>query len=284
VTNISAPTAKFELRGVSKEFVRVRDDNVLRVLALDNISLSIAPGEFACFLGPSGCGKSTALQMMAGLETPSSGDICYDGNVVREPDARRPYVFQRFVLFPWLTAGENVAFGLKFKSISTARAHEITLERLSQVGLRQFEHHYPYELSGGMQQRVALARALAISPDVFLMDEPFGSLDSQTRERMQEELIRLWLETDLRSRTIVFVTHDIRESVLLGDSIVLFTARPGRLKCRLVVDLPRPRDPFDPRFIALEKEVAALIKEEVRNAERMEHESEIKLSKGKSNE
>jgi NitT/TauT family transport system ATP-binding protein len=269
---MSQEPVKFELRSVSKEFARERGAKVLTTVALDGLSFNVEAGRFVCLLGPSGCGKSTALQMMAGLEQPSSGEVLYQGTAVLGPDPRRPYVFQRFVLFPWLTAGENVAFGLRFKGIHGADARDIVVQRLEQVGLRGFEHHYPSELSGGMQQRVALARALAISPDVFLMDEPFGALDSQTRERMQEELIRLWLETDLKSRTIVFVTHDIRESVLLGDSIVLFTARPGRVKCELPVNLPRPRNPFDPQFVLLEKQVAELIKEEVRNAERLERE------------
>ena len=264
--------AKFALQSVTKEFIRERGKRVLKTIALDGLSFSIKAGKFVCLLGPSGCGKSTALQMMAGLETASSGDVLYEGVPVQGPDPRRPYVFQRFVLFPWLTAAENVGFGLRFKGIAGTQARDIVLQRIEQVGLRGFEDHYPSELSGGMQQRVALARALAISPDVFLMDEPFGALDSQTRERMQEQLITLWLETDLHSRTIVFVTHDIRESVLLGDSIVLFTARPGRVKCELPVNLPRPRNPFHPEFVLLEKQVADLIKDEVRNAERLERE------------
>jgi len=225
---------KVALQGISVTY----GVNGSRLLALDNIELKVRAGEFLCIVGPSGCGKSTLLHLIAGLQKPTSGQILVDGQGVEAPGTDRILIFQELGLFPWLTVAENIEFGMKMKNISKAEREEKTHHYLRLVHLAQFKDSYTHQLSGGMRQRVALARALATEPDVLLMDEPFAALDAQTRDLLHDELERIWAET---GRTIIFVTHNVREAVRLGDRVVLLTFRPGRVKREFEVELPRPR-------------------------------------------
>ena len=256
-------TPIFHVQNLTKVFHSIRGDTITDTLALDKISVDIHDGEFDCLLGPSGCGKTTLLQIMGGLLEASEGTLQFKGKEIHGPSIARGYIFQRFNLFPWLTSLENVMFGLKYMQIKPKDRETIAMEKLSLVGLTGFKDHYPSQLSGGMQQRVSIARTLAINPEVYLMDEPFGSLDAQTRSRMQKELVDLWHETDLHSKTIVFVTHDIREAVLLADRVILITARPGKVKSEIKIDLERPRDTFDPRYVEYTREVFSQMEKEI---------------------
>jgi NitT/TauT family transport system ATP-binding protein len=232
------------------------------VEALQGVSLEVARNEFAAILGPSGCGKSTLLNMVAGFDTPTRGDVRFDGETVRTPGPRRAVVFQEPALFPWYTVLDNITFGLRTRGAAPASYRERVAAIIDQVGLTGFESHYPAELSGGMKQRVGIARVLVMEPDVLLMDEPFGSLDAQTRSVMQELLLSVW---ERHQHTVLFVTHDIEEALLLADSVSVMTARPGRIKKRLTIDLPRPRAlevTTSPAFNALKRELLALIREE----------------------
>ncbi|MBC5810896.1 MAG: ABC transporter ATP-binding protein [Candidatus Eremiobacteraeota bacterium] len=263
MTGEKTERAIFTVQDVRKSFVWGAKGGAKETVALQDINLEVGAGEFVCLLGPSGCGKTTLLQMMAGLAKPSGGRIAFEDRPVQGPDPDRCYVFQRFVLFPWLTALGNVEFGLRFQKHDAAERRTLALAKMRLVGLEKFVDHYPFELSGGMQQRIALARALVIAPRALLMDEPFGSLDAQTRSQMQRELIRLWTAELHSEVTIVFVTHDIGESLLLADRVVLMTARPGTVKAIYDVDLPRPRDPFDPKFVELEKAIFKELEDEI---------------------
>ncbi len=267
---MSRSSAIFDIQNLVKIFYSIKGSAVTQTLALDKVDFDIYEGEFVCILGPSGCGKSTLLQILGGLLEATEGTLTYRGKPVGGPSMERGYIFQRFNLFPWLTALENVMFGLKYMGITPKDREAIAMDKLSLVGLARFKDHYPSQLSGGMQQRVSIARTLAISPEVYLMDEPFGSLDAQTRSQMQEELINLWQKTDLHNKTIVFVTHDIREAVLLGDRIVLLTARPGKVKSETAIDLERPRDTFDPRYVEYTREVFFQLEKEMEIALREE--------------
>lgn len=221
---------------------------------LDDVSLSVKEGEFVCILGPSGCGKSTLLNIVGGFLAPASGRVTIDDEPVTGPDPRRIFVFQERGVFPWLTVEENIGFGLFRQSDSEKRtriAHYVQL-----VGLRGFEQAYPRELSGGMKQRLEVARALAVNPDVLYLDEPFGALDSITRLQMRRELLRIW---QAEKKTILFVTHDIEESVQLADRVVVLSARPGRVQRVVSIDIPHPRDLSDPRYIALRDAIFAEI-------------------------
>ena len=233
------------------------------VLALDNISLDVAPNEFCVIVGPSGCGKSTLLYLIAGLAEVTSGRIAIGDRVVSEPGADRGMVFQSYTLFPWLTVRDNIDYGPKHKGLPAARRAEIVDHYLHEVGLTQFAGHFPAQLSGGMKQRVAIARALANDPAVLLMDEPFGALDSQTRGTMQRLLLRIW---EHAQKTVLFVTHDIDEALLLGDRVLVMTARPGKIKAEIKVDLPRPRSmemALEPHFIALKRNIIGLLHDEM---------------------
>jgi len=218
--------------------VSYKTDNGTRLLALDQIDLKVRQGEFLCIVGPSGCGKSTLLHLIAALQKPTTGSIMIDDEYVTAPGTDRIMIFQEHGLFPWLTVGQNVEFGMKMKGLSKAERDEKIHYYLRLVHLSQFRGSRPHQLSGGMRQRVALARALATEPDVLLMDEPFAALDAQTRDLLHDELERIWDET---GRTIIFVTHNVREAVRLGNRVVLFTFRPGRVKHEFTIDLPRPR-------------------------------------------
>jgi NitT/TauT family transport system ATP-binding protein len=208
------------------------------VTALENISLDIRDKEFTVIVGPSGCGKTSLLRLVAGLIEPTEGAIWLDDARVTRPGRDRGMVFQSYTLFPWLTVQRNVEFGLTIRGMAQDERREIARRFIAQVGLEGFERHYPKQLSGGMMQRVALARALANDPAVLLMDEPFGALDSQTRSLMQELLLDIWQQS---SKTVLFITHDIDESILLGDRVYVMTARPGRIKEMVEIDLPRSR-------------------------------------------
>ena len=231
-----APPAKIQLERVSKSFRTSRST----VSALEEVDLSIEDGQFVCLLGPSGCGKSTILNLIAGLERPDSGRILCDGAPVTGPGRDRMVLFQESALFPWLDARGNVLFGLELKpGLDRNSRREVAAYYLEMVGLTRFARSNVHELSGGMKQRVALARALAPNPRVLLMDEPFAALDAMTREQLYGDLQRIWLE---RKKTIVFVTHNVREAACLGDRVVLLSPHPGRIREEFAIDLPRPRD------------------------------------------
>ena len=225
---------KLEVRNVTKAYISEEGE----IKALEDINLDVKPGEFLCIIGPSGCGKTTLLRMIAGLEYPTSGEIILDGKEVKEPSSDRGMVFQEFSLFPWRTVLKNVEFGLQMRNIKSKERHAIAERYIELVGLRGFEKHYPYELSGGMKQRVAIARALATEPSILLMDEPFGSVDAQTRNILQEELLQIWKRT---KKTIIFVTHSVDEAVYLADRVVVMSARPGRIVECIDIDIERPR-------------------------------------------
>ena len=233
------------------------------VQALRDVDLDIAPGEFVVFLGPSGCGKSTLLYMIAGLEPASAGTMEADGLPITGPSAERGLIFQDAALFPWLTILDNVAFGLSIGAVQKLKRREIAAEMLRRVGLADMMDKKPDELSGGMRQRAACARALAMRPNVLMMDEPFAALDVQTRAKMQDFLLQIWRDS---GASIVLVTHSIDEAVALADRVVVFTARPGRVKTIVPVDLPRPRNPRDPRFHDLRDRFGELLADEVDRA------------------
>jgi len=237
------------LREVSKVFGHGAD----AVHALDRVSLDVRRGEFLCLLGASGCGKSTILNLIAGLERPTTG-------AVELPAGRATLVFQDAALFPWLTVEQNVAFPLEMHGTPKAERRERVAELLRLVNLETFRKKRPHELSGGMRQRVALARALAHGADVLLMDEPFGALDAMMRDTLHEELERLWLES---GRTVVFVTHNVREAVRLGDRVVVLSSRPGRVAAEFAVDVPRPRRIESPEVAALAATITARLRDEV---------------------
>jgi ABC-type nitrate/sulfonate/bicarbonate transport system ATPase subunit len=213
---------------------------------LNDISLTVAEGEFVCLLGPSGCGKSTLLSTMAGFLSPTSGEIKIDGEVVHGPDPRRIFVFQERGVFPWLTVEGNIAFGLFH--LPAAERHQRVAHYIKMVGLEGFEKAYPPALSGGMKQRLEVARALAVNPDMLFLDEPFGALDSITRLVMRGELLRIW---EAERKTIIFVTHDIDEAVQLADRVVVMSARPATIQQIVNIDIPHPRDISSPRYLEL---------------------------------
>jgi len=236
------------------------------VTALDNIFLEVGENEFSVIVGPSGCGKTSLLRLVAGLIKPTEGAIYLDGMQVTKPGKDRGMVFQSYTLFPWLNVQDNVEFGLKIGGLPLEERRDISSRFLAQVGLTGFERAYPKHLSGGMMQRVALARALANDPEVLLMDEPFGALDSQTRALMQEMLLEIWQRS---SKTVLFITHDIDESILLGDRVYVMTARPGRIKEMVEIDIPRPRTVdvlTSPEFMSIKRRIMRSIHEEATKA------------------
>jgi NitT/TauT family transport system ATP-binding protein len=241
--------------------------------ALQNIDLEIEQGEFVCIVGPSGCGKSTLLHLLAGLDRPTSGQVIVDGSPVQGPGTDRILLFQELGLFPWLTVRQNVEFGLKMAGVSRDERKERARVFLRMVHLSHFEDHYIHQLSGGMKQRVALARSLALRPKILLMDEPFAALDAQTRDMLHDELERLWKEN---SPTIVFVTHNVREAVRLGDRVLLMSFRPGRIKSQFQVTLPRPRHVEDADVAYLSKEILGQLREEIDRSFNAEYSREEK--------
>jgi NitT/TauT family transport system ATP-binding protein len=244
--------ALLECSGVSKTFHGKAGD----VEALRDVNLRCPEGELVCFLGASGCGKSTLLQLIAGLERPSAGGIIVNGREIDAPSDALGMVFQDHGLFPWATVEDNVGFNLRARRAGRNARREAVREALDLVGLSGFAQRYPHELSGGMRQRAGLARALSTKPKLLLMDEPFGALDTHTRSRLQQELLAIWSR---QRTTILFVTHDIDEALILADRIVVFRPRPGRIREVVSPDLARPRDPHSPEFLALARELEALV-------------------------
>ncbi|MDG5776954.1 ABC transporter ATP-binding protein [Haloarculaceae archaeon H-GB1-1] len=255
MAELSEQLARIEVDGVGKAFDSGSGD---RVQALSNVDFAVDEGEFVCIVGPSGCGKTTLFRIIAGLETPTSGTVRLDGDAVTEPDMDRGMVFQEYGLFPWRTARGNVEFGLEQTDADERERARRAQEMIDLVGLDGFEDAYPSELSGGMKQRVGIARALAVDPEVLLMDEPFGSVDAQTRDMLHDELLRIWAKTE---KTILFVTHDVEEAVTLADRIVVLTNGPGTVNEIVPVDLDRPRSRTDDAFGRHQERVLDLIRD-----------------------
>jgi NitT/TauT family transport system ATP-binding protein len=242
------------------ENLSVRFGEAIETVALDRVSLEIEPGNFVVVLGPSGCGKSTLLNVIAGFEPPTSGRVEVDGKKVSKPSPDRSVVFQQHSLFPWMTALENVSFGLRM--LGKADATDRAKHYLGMVGLSEIGDRYPHQLSGGMQQRVGLARALVVEPKVLLMDEPFGALDAQTRVLMQEQLVKLWEEW---RHTVVFVTHDIDEALFLADQVIVMGVKPNSIRCVFDIEIPRPRgreSRLNENYQQLYQELFGLIRQE----------------------
>jgi NitT/TauT family transport system ATP-binding protein len=264
-TASSSAVPKVSLHGISLSY---RTSNGTRLLALDDISLQVKAGEFLCIVGPSGCGKSTLLHLIAGLHQASAGQVLVDEKPISGTGTDRILIFQELGLFPWLTVRQNVEFGMKMKGMAKSEREARTQHYLRMVHLTQFKDSYTHQLSGGMRQRVALARALATEPDVLLMDEPFAALDAQTRDLLHDELERIWAET---GRTIIFVTHNVREAVRLGDRVAVLTFRPGRVKRDYAIDLPRPRQLEDVTVAKTAREILDDLREEINKSLEVEY-------------
>lgn len=256
--------SQLEIQNVSRIFPGKKGS---QTVALTPINFSVNENDFVTILGPSGCGKSTMLRIIAGLDQPTTGQVLLDGNHITGPGADRGMVFQSYTLFPWLTVEQNICFGLREKGMSAAEQKERSSYFIARVGLKGFEQHYPKQLSGGMQQRTAIARALANDPKILLLDEPFGALDNQTRLLMQELLLGIW---ESAQKTVLFVTHDIDESIFMANRIAVFSARPGRIKTEIKVDLPHPRHytvKTTPEFMELKARLTEEIRAEAIAAE-----------------
>ena len=247
-----------QVRGVSKRFNTKRSDT----LALSDINLDVAEGEFVCVLGPSGCGKSTLLNVVAGFEAPDEGEVLTSGIPIRGAGPDRVVVFQEAALFPWMNVRANIEFGLKLAGVAKRERRERAGEYLKLVGLEPFERAFVHELSGGMKQRVQIARSLAVDPRILLMDEPFAALDAQTRDVLQEELQSIWQRT---GKTILFITHNVREAVLLADRVIVMSPSPGRIKREISISLDHPRSPDSHAVVDL----SADIREELRNPDHL---------------
>jgi NitT/TauT family transport system ATP-binding protein len=272
--NLELPSYLVQSERVSERFKKLKEREVIlevkdlyktfessqgEVTALKNINFKTHRREFVCVIGPSGCGKSTLIRILAGLETPSSGQVLLDGEPKSEPGPDRGMVFQGYTLFPWLTIKKNVMFGLQMEGKSKGTAESEALQWIDLVGLTKFADAYPHQLSGGMKQRVAIARALANQPRILLMDEPFGALDAQTRFKMQTNLIDIWKNIDI---TVLFITHDLDEAIYLADRILVLKANPGEVQEVIEVSVPRPRSPdqfLSPEFLATKKRLEELI-------------------------
>lgn len=244
-----------------KDIVKVFEDpkRKTNLLAVDHVSLAVERNEFLCILGPSGCGKSTLLNMIAGFEKQTHGEVLMNGKPVTAPGAERGVVFQQPTLMPWLPVWENVSFHLKLKGAPAQERKERAMEYIRMVGLGGFENHFPYELSGGMNQRVGIARALMLNPAVILMDEPFASIDAQTKLDMQEELVKLWEKHRI---TVIFITHSVDEALILGTKVAVMTRRPGKIRETIPIELPRPRDTTSDAFNDYKRKILQWIKEE----------------------
>lgn len=249
---------KMEVRGLFKTF-QVQGKPLM---VLQNINFQLHAREFVCLVGASGCGKSTLLNIVAGLDSPTAGQVLVDGELVAGPGSDRGMVFQGYTLYPWLTVSENIAFGLKLRRLSRAQQQERVNYYLDVVGLTQFAKAYPKQLSGGMKQRVAIARALANEPEVLLMDEPFGALDAQTKEQMQQFLLRLWDQTHT---TVLMITHDVEEAIFLSQRVYVMSRSPGQLKLEVPIVLPTQRDleiKLSPEFVEIKRQVLHALREE----------------------
>ncbi|MDR2690367.1 MAG: ABC transporter ATP-binding protein [Azoarcus sp.] len=269
-------TTRLKIDNVHKTF-HSRLDPDEAFVALTEVSLDVADGEFVVIVGPSGCGKTTLLDLLAGLTRPTSGQILLDGKPITGPSLDRGVVFQQYALFPWLTAQGNIEFGLEAKGVPAKERHEIALHFLDLVGLADFARHHPNELSGGMKQRVAIARSLAYDPEVLLMDEPFAALDAQTRETLQCELLRIWQAS---GKTVVFITHGIDEAVFLGQRVAVMSSRPGRIK--QIVTIPSEFKVGEdirahPEFGRLRHEIWRLLHEDAGRA-REDERNELRLA------
>ena len=247
-----------QVRGVSKRFNTKRSDT----LALSDINLDVAEGEFVCVVGPSGCGKSTLLNVVAGFEAPDEGEVLTSGIPIRGAGPDRVVVFQEAALFPWMNVRANIEFGLKLAGVTKQERRDRASEYLKLVGLEPFERAFVHELSGGMKQRVQIARSLAVDPRILLMDEPFAALDAQTRDVLQEELQSIWQRT---GKTILFITHNVREAVLLADRVIVMSPSPGRIKREITIGLEHPRSPDSHAVVDL----SADIREELRNPDHL---------------
>lgn len=262
VTPMAAPAHAAPRLQVDKVSLRYQKPDGGVFTALDQVSFEVPDQQFAVLVGPSGCGKSSLLYLTAGLNEPTEGEIYVGGQQVQGPGADRGMVFQSYTLFPWLTVRQNVEFGLKRRGMAAAQRKEIVDYYVNEVGLTGFADNYAKQLSGGMMQRVAIARALANDPQILLMDEPFGALDSQTRLQMQQLLLRVWGNS---KKTVLFVTHDIDEAIFMANKVAIFSARPGRIKTEIAVDFPHPRDytlKTSPEFMALKARVTEEIRTE----------------------
>ena len=249
---------------------KLKIDNVKKIYqtrkgemtALNGVNLDIKENEFICVVGPSGCGKSTLLNIIAGLDTPTSGAVYIDGKKIEGTGTERGVVFQQYALFPWLTVKKNVMFALEMRGIKGKQAEEEAMKYIKMVQLEDFVNHYPKELSGGMKQRVAIARAYAVKPEVLLMDEPFGALDAQTRTQLQTELLKTW---ESERKTCFFITHDVDEAIILAQRVIVMSARPGRIKDIVDIDIPYPRDQetkMSPRFMELKNHIWSQVYQE----------------------
>jgi ABC-type nitrate/sulfonate/bicarbonate transport system ATPase subunit len=248
--------AQVDIRNISKLHFSIKGEPLLALL---DVNFEVQKNEFFSIVGPSGCGKTTLLNLVAGFEQPTRGEIRVEGNVITTPGWERAVVFQEYALFPWYNVADNVRYGLKRKRVPEAEQRRLVDHYIGLVGLQGFEARYPRELSGGMRQRVSIARALAVNPSILLMDEPFASLDIQTREYMQDELLKIW---EREPKTVMFVTHSIDEAIKLSDRIAIMAPRPGRVAEMKTVDLPRPRDPTEPKMVRLAAEVKRWLRQQ----------------------
>ena len=255
------------MKNVTKKYRRTHTDGIEYVTAIEDVNLSIAEGQFVCFVGPSGCGKSTLLNILAGLDRPTQGEVILNGRVVTNTGPDRIMVFQENALFPWLNVIENVEFGLRMAGVEKKKRNEIAMHYLDMMQLTKFAEAFTFQLSGGMKQRVAIARALVMDPEVLLMDEPFAGLDSQTRDLLLVELQLIWAKT---RKTIIFVTHNIIESVCLGDKVVIFTSRPGKVKKEIAIDYRRPRLTEDGNLHEYQRKVIDELRAEIVTARKMQ--------------
>ncbi|MGZ5509147.1 MAG: ABC transporter ATP-binding protein [Nitrososphaeraceae archaeon] len=251
---------KLEIKDVTKSFYRNEGKQSTLINAIENINLAVNDGEFICLVGPSGCGKSTLLNILAGLDNPTKGQVVLNGRPISGTGPDRIMVFQENALFPWMKVIDNVEFGLKIAKVEKIKRREIAMQYLDMMQLKKFAESYVYQLSGGMKQRVSIARALVLDPEVLLMDEPFAALDSQTRDLLLVELQLIWAKTN---KTIIFVTHNIIESVCLGDRVVVFTNRPGKIKKNIKIDYRRPRLTEDDNLKDFQRQILYELKSEM---------------------
>ncbi|MEW5977943.1 MAG: ABC transporter ATP-binding protein [Acidobacteriota bacterium] len=271
----ASAAAKLSLRGISKNF-HTRNG---KFNAVENVNLEVRAGEFVCVVGPSGCGKSTLINIIAGFEKPDKGEALVQGKPIQGPGTDRVVIFQDLALFPWLTVLQNVEFGLRMANVAERDRRECAVRFLKMVHLTRFSDAYVHQLSGGMRQRVALARALAIDPEILLMDEPFAALDAQTRDILHEELQEIWAATQ---KTILFVTHNVREAVCLGDRVVVFAAHPGRIKTEFHIEYGRPRHIEDSNLMVYAKTILAELRTEVEKVAKEELDHDWKAEQKRS--